>query len=507
METAQPTPDDASHEIGRRDPPEPVDPLHELGAAIRSEDWPRALAVAVAVWRATRAPELADLVDRVAARCRTLAPPRRDLHAWWMEHARRPHDPVVASALLDHVATDLRASDPSWSTIVARWPDHPILRAIGDETWGSSFNWLDRFAAIATWPDDPRVARVLAGWLTSHVIYVAPRLYEATYRLVADRLAALADARVLPRLDAALAQPSTRRTTWEHAQRRLVAHARSAIERAAAPTPEVRARVAALAALVAPDERELLWQQVGDRPDEVAPRIVLADVLSSAHDSRGELIALQRAIMDEPTPTPARDPRARRVRQLLAAEWDRWLGDLVPLIVRKGSEFWYGMLEVIVVGHSFTPRWAWRAARGHRELRTVHTVRPHVVPVDEYASFVMALEHLRTLQIDAHGTAAALAAARARLAITRLEYRRVRSDRDHTEPPARATFELLAGIAPDVVAIGLDVGTLGDQLRDVAATLPSLFARLEAIEVKASTGHGARWAAAHVAGLPLVRIE
>ncbi|HEY5939106.1 MAG TPA: hypothetical protein VIU61_30850, partial [Kofleriaceae bacterium] len=73
--------------------------LGELGEAIEKAAWPHALPLALAAWRATRAIELADLVDALAARCeQPVVAPWFRLQPWWMELAAS-YEPVAVSAL------------------------------------------------------------------------------------------------------------------------------------------------------------------------------------------------------------------------------------------------------------------------------------------------------------------------------------------------------------------------------------------------------------------------
>src|SRR5688572_8385051 len=103
-----------------------------LARAIEEADWPRALVLALEAWRASRAPVHADLVDRIAARLPADKVPRER----WLQHAR-VYDPLRVTTLLAN------ATERALKTGVEK-------------------DVMERFRVLATWPDDPRLARVLA---------------------------------------------------------------------------------------------------------------------------------------------------------------------------------------------------------------------------------------------------------------------------------------------------------------------------------------------------------
>lgn len=222
---------------------------------------------------------------------------------------------------------------------------------------------------------------------------------------------------------------------------------------------------------------------MGEAPEDEGARAVLGDALTAAGDARGALINLQLAIARAPREPADRDRRLRLMNALLDAHWDRWFGDLASILVRQGTELRRGMLEVIRVGRAERARGAWTEARGHRELKTVHTARPELVADADYAAIVAALPHLRTLEIDSPGMVLALDAIGARLPITRLEYKRGRP-RHVPGVTARRMFELAARVAPDVTEIVLGAATLGDELPEIRAAVRTHF-RIEALELEA----------------------
>ena len=483
--------------IGTHSPPL----VDRLSRAIADSRWPLALAESLECWRETRSPQLADLVDRLGARCGSPPPADADLQRWWIERAR-PYDPEMVTPLLDRVAVRMRTSDGTWSAMRERWPGNPLVPILDAEQGIPQHrNWLERLLAMLAWPDDPRTARVLAGWLASHELYVHTPAFAVVYGAIADRLAALGDVRVVPMLDAFLGDAAV----GYRDQRALVERAKAALD-GRAPISE-DAELAALAAGLAPTGADLdrLWREVGDHPGDLSARTVLGDALSAAGDPRGELIALQLALAAEDT-GHARDRRARRVKRLLDAWWPHWLGELAAIALRDGSEFRNGMLEVLRVGQPSAPPRAWAAAHGHRELRTVHTLRPLRASPVEYARFAAGIEHLRTLQVDAPGTLLELGKLGAHLPLTSLEYLQGRDRPGEVLPPLVEAFRAFAPAASELEHVQLATAPLGAELDALVPELRSLFPRLHAIELLAPSRVAVRELTDRFASVPLVTI-
>jgi uncharacterized protein (TIGR02996 family) len=131
-----------------------------------------------------------------------------------------------------------------------------------------------------------------------------------------------------------------------------------------------------------------LWQQVVDAPDDIAARLVLADALIEAGDSRGELIALQCRGADASMhvgESPTDENAAERISELIAANWTSWLGDLAPLLERRGSTWQDGMLSVVQVSGELAPHAAWTQFAGHRELCALRLAVADVVTREHLA--------------------------------------------------------------------------------------------------------------------------
>src|SRR5690606_37266327 len=148
--------------------------LEVLRDAIDAAAWPRALEVALEAWRALRAPELADLVEALGARCvaEVVPPPARpeQRHAWWIECAAR-YDPAAVTYLASQAHPRADAREVTRPALRARWGDaNPLIATLleGSPRWFDAvspsirLDAVDRLAAILTWPPDPRAAPLLA---------------------------------------------------------------------------------------------------------------------------------------------------------------------------------------------------------------------------------------------------------------------------------------------------------------------------------------------------------
>ena len=331
--------------------------------AIAAADWPRALAIALAAWRASRAVELAELVDAIAARVEA--------------------QPV----------TRLRA-------------DVADLAAIDTPTKFVAV--VDRFATLTASPDDPRATAGLVDLLATMPFdwWIPSR--EVFYDRVA---AAIADARALPALRRIADAPMGENADTRALQSRLAAEA---IARIPIPAPDAQA-AAMLARLrgAAPADLAPLWHEVARVRDDDGPRHVLADALIERGDPRGEMIALQLAGTS----------RAENLSlRLINRHWQSWLGELLVLVTRRGTAFRRGFLDDIRIGMLRTPAWAFERLPAHRELAVVRTVRANQIAPVDFARFVAALPPLDGLGVVGPDFAAPLAAARPTWPVRVLEY-------------------------------------------------------------------------------------
>jgi uncharacterized protein (TIGR02996 family) len=471
--------------------------LDELRAAIAERDWPHALRRAHAAWRELRDPALADLVERIAARAvAPEQPPKgKALQAWWLEHAV-PYHVDRATTALAHVGERLKGNDVLWTAIVerfARADEEPGGRFVADFEAECSFgyraathtNAIERLAAIANWPDDPRAAPVLARWLVEAPVrwdaLEHKRATQVYYEAIARRLEALGDARVAPLLEPCIARPRGPTATIRTLQRSLAERVLASLA-----GHERDPALAALAAeLAAPptatsrpvDEAEL-WRQCAVQRDSVEPRLVLADLLVERGDARGEVIALM---------CDGSAKAMSRAHKLLRTHWKEWLGDLALVLNRNGTEFRRGMLEVARVGVPTTPDWAFTRVHGHRELATVHTIRTGDVAPADFAAFVAGVPRPERLAVDAPEIVDELRRLRAHWPITALEYGHysVRTPYRYAFPPLAETFRHVAEIMPELVEIRFHRMSwphdVQQQLPPLVRALPEHFPKLQKI--------------------------
>jgi len=457
-----------------------------LEAALAAEDWERALPAALDRWRAERSIELADLIDRIGERCPKPAPPhtRAATHRWWMANALAP-DPMMVGALLDAFPIRLYVDDAAWDTVRARWATSPnpvidgvaalppprywvrwrAQQGLSTEWHRNIANWVDRVAAMVTWPDDPRVARMLATVLLDPGAMLEGDPGDGPWPAIADRVIALGDPRV-GELVARVTDPHrlTSRQRAIHAVR----------EAFPVTTPPA---VGSTHPAIDPQLRAL-WDEVGAQLDDDAPRLVLADALLARGDNRGELIVLQCARSGD---------RAQRADveagRLLKREWERWMGPLALLLARRGTEVRRGLLERIRVGINGTPPWVWEAVAGHHELVAVREVRPAMAPPHAFAKLVAGLPRFpRLLELDAPEVLAQLDAPAPGLEhvhyapISNLVYY------GRERPPIELTYRMLAKLAPNLTR--LDLGPMwwhGGQFRTLGQIEPPYFGELVAL--------------------------
>ncbi|MGN6107089.1 MAG: hypothetical protein ACTHU0_18425, partial [Kofleriaceae bacterium] len=273
--------------------------IEVLRSAIDAADWPRALEAALEAWRSLRAPELADLVEALGARCVVLPLPESSAqhHAWWIEHAAR-YEPAAVTYLASQAHHGANASGVTKPAIRARWGDaNPLIAALlaGSPKWFdaaspcSRLHAIDRLAAVLAWPPDPRAAPLLAAALETSSLETWGTMLDPVCALVADALVALGDTHVLPDL----ANLATRAPEDINAMTRA-RHASRAWQALEASRRPPEPHLAALGAWLSPDTRTpppahagdraaaslaALWEQVAAQPDEIGPRLVLGDAL------------------------------------------------------------------------------------------------------------------------------------------------------------------------------------------------------------------------------------
>ena len=493
--------------------------MRTLYTSMIDGDWDAALAQALVAWRASRAPALADLIEAIAPRCEVPVPVGKspmELHLWWVTHAVKP-SPIMVSALLGLLTDRADYLDSAGETVHARWANRRgesqlAAHLSGNPRTASPTNFQERLALLLSWDPDPRTARALVDCLRG---LRPPRGYGVAglSEIMADHVGVLGDRRMLAVLDLVIAEP---RGETEYVRTNQVTNARrvrEALDRipmshdpAVPQLEECLAMVVSLP-VVPPSPRidiEALWREVCANPDDVGTRAVLGDGLIECGDPRGDLIVLQCNVR-----TPNRPLRGRnretydgRVKTLVRKKWRDWFGDVSLILVRRGSEFRCGMLEVARVGNPSSPSWAYEKARAHRELCAVHTVRPCWIASPELATFLGALSRFPlTLGVDApdvfdHLETRAIAADR----LTTLEIMKHPLDRPPLAPqarwttrPLRESLERVAKLAPHLAQIHVFEPAIAFELQRLTGEpLSKLFPKLERIEVERDVADAAR---------------
>jgi hypothetical protein len=477
--------------------------LEDVRDALAVADWTLALGLSVDAWRMTRAPAIADLVDAIAARCAKPKVPKRrkSVHRWWMGLAEA-HDPADLAALLATLMVGVEVRSGSLEAMRARWvgrgnPVMDLVLSAGPNRY--SRDLFERIAAILEWPDDPRVAVALTQILRDPPYRAVEDFGPTLLVPIAARIGSLGDHRVIP-------------TLWQctDAQAKLATRAREGIEGHLVRDPgELVADCARLAAVPPKLERaqpdlDALWLEVAANPDDVGTRSVLGVALVVSGDLRGDLIVHQcnARVAGRPLRGATRDRYDGRVRTLMRLEWKRWFGDLAEVIVRRGSEFRCGMLEVARIGTPQTPYAHWASARGHRELVAVHTVLANWVTPAQFAGFVVALPRdPRMIAIDSPQMFDELAKLRPYYDIRSIECHVASRPPPNDAPgegwgrvrgrPLIKTFEAAARLVPDLTELYFGLVPITVELSELVYELPRMFPSLARIRVVAEGDWGA----------------
>jgi uncharacterized protein (TIGR02996 family) len=260
--------------------------LEATQTALAHRDLESAVEHAVRAWQASRAPELAALVQAL------------DLH--------------LPAVIADH-AMELDR-DARWTRLARTLRVGQLgglFQTVRARTWR---NTVERLYELASRGPDPRLADALVRLLDDlhHTTIASRDLRSAVF----DLMRQMRDPRHLGLDHRALAAVDGR---WREVHQEL--------ERAEPPaslTEEQRAAIGAMClALERADPQEDLLQAVWSSPDEDGPRLVYADWLVERGDPRGQFIHLQML----PSPTSAQKRLAQR---LLREHMPGWLGPLVP---------------------------------------------------------------------------------------------------------------------------------------------------------------------------------
>ncbi len=345
--------------------------LRQAHEALEKEQRPRALDLLLQAWRATPAPAIAALIERLSAQITQSLPKlegeKRTYHEAWLEIAALGRaadvDRLLAgierspAALVDARLRRLesRPADPRITAkMVALIQALPYVSKIS--LWRSALRLLQRGS-------DVRFRATILGWCRGPFSQL-----RASERVLRSGLPEVFLPLKTPRLD-------------DSAQREVAAVEKvlRAIERSTPPSE------AALFEGYAPlAQQDKLLGEVLEAPDDQGARQVYCDWLLEIGDPRGEFMAIQL----KEAPLKKEQVEARRMFKRYAAVW---LGPLEPVVQRHTAVFKNGFLSeckvkfesqkqrASLIGH---PMWATveaieseGALFGHACMKSLRTVR------------------------------------------------------------------------------------------------------------------------------------
>lgn len=349
-----------------------------LEAAIERRDFPAALEVALAAWRESRVPALADLVDAIGARIPVRALPPKTIHRAWLDLAAK-NDSADVGTLIATIDRGVPRPTKKSSRFRAVLPE----------------GWIERARALAERPDDPRIPRAIVTVLRESTWSIWEDDREATFVTPLRVVERSRDVRLLPLLDEAAAAAREGRLPGTNAAiRDALTPVIAALRAIEPPADEERAHaiIASLGGAPAVDLQPLLDLVLRD-PDDDAARLVYADALTAAGDPRGEFITLQ--LLPDPTPE-----QTARMQSILRAHQGEWLGDLAHVFA--GIRFERGMLaSAELVNNAGAAAQVWARAPMNPLLATMHMLRKGLGNETHYSSFVFSpqMRSLRSVAV------------------------------------------------------------------------------------------------------------
>lgn len=298
------------------------------------------LTALVELWRETRAPELSELIDRLSTAGKPPYPKSAKTdakQARWMKMngARNRADlPALLTLLLDAYTANAVARVEA----IGQWPEDPLISsalALQFErpsqlnvstlpVWEALGELIVRYADPRTKARLDAVAKLGTGWTN---------LFKPFMR---EPIGAFLTA-LRPRLERSLASRTVRALT--SAERASISSAK--------PPPSLD------------DALSAVWAS----PDELACRLVYADLLTSAGDPRGEFITLQ--CLDSPTAA-----QRKHTSSLLTEHGKSWAGPLAPVVdVLTWERGFPAAVKVKLASQRHLA-----AVLGHPAWSTIHTV-------------------------------------------------------------------------------------------------------------------------------------
>lgn len=322
--------------------------LSAIETTHRDGQFGKCVALLLEEWARARTLDLAEAIDRVAARAPRVEPPTLRTN----------------QAFQKHWLTLAAGNDPLHVT----WLAETLTQRL--DRHGELFN--ERLEAIRKHPD-PRYAKAIVAMIEDG----RPEVRWASEALV-EVLATMGDERIKAALEARVALEAG---DWAEVLPRLPA------VRApdAATTRKLRSLSSdheAPKATSGSGDPKALLAAVQAAPDDLEARAVLADRLQELGDPFGELIALQLAeLRGESTAETC-----KRVDELLGANLKAWLGPLFPLVYR--GRFRGGFLEEMELEARWkTSEKGWAAIAEDPRLATVRTIKEGKTSGDVLARF------------------------------------------------------------------------------------------------------------------------
>lgn len=365
--------------------------------AVAREEWRAALELALAWWRETRAPELADLVEALGERLATPPLPAAPAPAF--------HDHWLTAVVTDPVAN----LGPALATVARALPLGEISGARSHEELRHKYApWLARIALLHG-IDDPRIASAFTRILRAPPFLDEFRGPDTVYDPLLATLVRLGDVRQATPLRLAGERPTASRSWLRALQAEMLPRTAATIaEQELVPLVEHAAVTALVARLAGPtggaDDADLLDLVYAD-PDDDGAREVLADRWLEREDPRGELVTLQ---MKEARGRAT--PADRKKIASLVRKHDRaWLGVLAA--VTKNRRWDRGFLdEIELLANSVTSMATWIETPHDPALRTVRIILKGAANEAHFRRLVMAAPNLREVSAVSKGMVAELCA-------------------------------------------------------------------------------------------------
>lgn len=347
-------------------PPPPPAKKDDSSKELSSGKWAKALEPLLARWKDERAPELAELIERVSAQ---LPPPK----SWQLTRA------------------DAEAFD--------------LVALLSTLTEGKFADSLSRIQKLEKLGPDPRVAAAL-----TRLIVTPPFTAQSSREFWTSLYEQLSDRHADPRtLDAVKPLAKDYQATFgrtkmgEAMERRVQALVQTLSERfATVPHADVTKQLAMLpAAKAAPtgpktksgQSLEDLLNAVYERPDDDGVREVYADALLEVGDPRGEFMTLQfkRARGETLTPAEEKQEAALQKKHVKA-----WLGPLYDVLYTTHLEFRRGFLygaQIRPVGKAIP------AARNHPAWNTLRELNMSTGGTNERGASLILQPNARRIRV------------------------------------------------------------------------------------------------------------